>query len=122
MTNTIKPVAYYSDGSKLNLGEQISYNNLDRKKLSAFALVRDGKEILKLHLDSGQRLIWRKRTFLSPGKEKIDIHILGWQKTVNGENIQSIAYVLSDGRVEMAGAFREDHPIFGKIQFLKEEI
>ncbi len=119
--NTIKPVVYYNDGSKLKLGEQIAYDNIDRSRLSAFALVKDDKEILRLHLESGQRLIWRKRCFIAPSKKEIVVHLVGWQKTAGNENVQSIAYVFEDGHIEMAGAFRENHPLFGRVNLHKEE-
>ena len=123
--NTIKPVAYYGD-KRIELGEQadgssFGYADIDRKELSAFALEKDEKEIVKLHLDEGQRLIWRKRGYIFPGGGNCEIHLLGWQKTINGENVQSIAYVFEDGHIEMAGQFREDHPIFDKVELIDEE-
>jgi len=34
--------------------------------------------------------------------------LVGWQKTVKGENIQAINYVYSDGRMELGGDFKND--------------
>ena len=124
--NTIKPVAYYGDNKK-ELGKQadgssFGYTDIDREKLSAFALFRDDKKIIKLHLDEdGKRLIWRKREYKRPGKSTNTIHLLGWQKTVNGKNVQSIAYVFDDGHIELAGRFKENHPIFDKVELIDEE-
>jgi len=35
--------------------------------------------------------------------------------------VQSIAYVFEDGRIEMAGRFREDHPWFYSIVLTDKE-
>ena len=126
MDTTIKPVAYYGD-TKITLGKQadgtvLGYDQIDRKQLSAFSLVQGDKEILKLHLEEGQRLIWRKRQFMAAGEETKTIHLVGWQKTIKGENVQAIAYVFDDGHIELAGAFKENHPVFGKVNLHEGEI
>ncbi len=124
--NTIRPVVYYNDGTKIELGKQadgslFGYNNIDREKLSAFALVQDGKELLKLHIEEGQRLIWRKREYIAIGKDKKVIHLLGWRKSVGYKDVQAIAYVFDDGHIELAGAFRKDHPIFDEVKLTEQE-
>lgn len=39
-------------------------------------------------------------------------HLVGWRRNINGETIQSIAYVFENGQIEMAGRFDEKHPWF----------
>jgi hypothetical protein len=110
--------ATYKDGTLVPQftvdGEERSYiNHLDWDKIESFSLFDGEKPILTLHLEEGQRLIYRRRVELSPGIGNTGVcHLLGWQKNVNGENIQSIAYVFEDGRIELAGRFRKDHPWF----------
>ena len=110
--------ASYKDGNTIaqfdENGEERSYlNHLDWDKLESFSLLDGEKPILTLHLEEGQRLIYRRRVEMSPGSGTTGVcHLLGWQKTVNGENVQSIAYVFEDGRIELAGKFRKDHPWF----------
>ena len=125
-TTEIKPVAYYGKEKK-KLGEQadgstFGYEDIDRERLSAFALERGGEDIIVLHLDDkDKRLIWRKRVFKTIAGTKNIVHLLGWQKTVNGENVQSIAYIFEDGKIHFAGKFRKNHPILDEIKLTKEE-
>jgi len=124
--NTITPIVIYNDGEERRLGKQadgstLKYENIDRSRVSAFCLEKDGQVILKLYLEEGQRLIWRKREYQPVGGDIKTIHLLGWQKKVGGENLQAICYVFEDGHIEMAGRFRENHPVFDKIELLPSE-
>jgi len=98
-------------------GKELSYDNLkDRERISSFALwdFETRKPVLTLHLDPGQRLIYRRRCWQHPGDDKPYqvVYLVGWRRTIGGESVQSIAYVFEDGRVELAGRFRDDHPLF----------
>lgn len=114
--------ARYRDGQVINQfqpdGTEISYDNLPRRHdIRSFALWdRDTrKPVLTLHLDPGQRLIYRRRCWQRQGEEKPHrvVYLVGWRRTLAGESVQAIAYVFEeDGRVELAGRFREDHPVF----------
>jgi hypothetical protein len=118
----IRWAAKYRDGSIVNQfdadGKEASTDNLKfRDEIESFALwdFDTRKPILTLHLDPGQKLIYRRRCWQRPGEEKPHqvVYLVGWRRTVAGECIQSIAYVFEDtGRVELAGRFRENHPIF----------
>lgn len=124
--NTITPIAIYNDGTEQRLGKQADgsifrYEDISRGELSAFALEKDGEIIFKLHLEEGQRLIWRKREYRQVGGDTKVIHLLGWQKKVGGENLQAICYLFEDGHIEMAGRFRENHPVFDKVELLPSE-
>jgi len=117
----IRWTAQYNDGTVVNQfqdGKELSYDNLkDREQIASFALWnRDTlKPVLALHLDPGQKLIYRRRCWQRAGEEKPYqvVYLIGWRRTIAGECIQSIAYVFEEtGRVELAGRFRENHPIF----------
>ena len=116
--------AQYKDGTSLPQynadGTENRYADIDRSRLEAFSLVRaDGSIALHLVLDPGQRLIYRLRVEQStgPASSKIVVYMAGWQQTINGQNIQSIAYVREDGgTVLMAGRFRDDDPWLYSIQ------
>jgi len=105
-------VAKYRDGQFVTQhkgnGEMMSADNVDRKLVESFSLLNGEKIIFTLHLDPGQRLIYRRRVEQNVGGEQKVCHLVGWR----GDIAQSICYVFEDGQVEMAGAFREDHPWF----------
>lgn len=113
--------AKYDDGSIVNQfgedGQELSYDNLkDRERVVVFIIYDQdtGKSVLGLNLDPGQKLIYRRRNWARPGEDRPfrTVHLVGWRRTIAGECIQSIAYVFEDGRIELAGKFRENHPLF----------
>jgi hypothetical protein len=128
----IRWAAQYRDGSVVNQfgpdGKEVSTDNLiNRAEIEAFGLwdFETRKPILTLHLDPGQKLIYRRRCWQRVGEEKphLVVYLVGWRRTVAGECIQSIAYVFEEtGHVELAGRFREDHPIFDspKLRLFEE--
>jgi hypothetical protein len=120
-------VALYSDGSGLcqynGDGSENKYADIDRARLTNFALFTDDhRKVVEIHLEPGQRLIYRRRVEHPPGKPKIVVYMVGWQQTIAGQNVQSIAYVFPDGRIEIAGQFREDHRWFYAIEPVPCEI
>jgi hypothetical protein len=113
--------ARYDDGTIINQitdGKELSYDDLkDRERIVSFALWdhETHKPVLTLHLDLGQKLIYRRRCWQRAGEEKPYqvVYLVGWRRTIAGECIQSIAYVFEEtGRMELAGRFRENHPLF----------
>ena len=107
--------ATYKNGAVFDQGldDTLSVDRLDRKQLDRFELLDgSGDTIVTLHLDTGQRLIYRRRVTKTQGGPDSICHLVGWQRTVGGQNVQSIMYAFEDGRLEMAGQFREDHPWF----------
>jgi hypothetical protein len=119
--DTLRWEAHYSDGTVLVQnradGSENRYADIDRGRLDSFALVRpDGTTVLQLHLDASQRLIFRRRVEQQAGGAERIVYLVGWQQTVNGTNIQSIAYVTGDGETHLAGRWREDHPWFYSAQ------
>jgi len=117
--------ARYNDASLHQFngdGSENKYADIDRNRLLSFVLYGDdGKPVFELFLDPGQRLIYRRRVRKSPGLADIIIYLVGWQMTVGGENVQSIAYVSEDGQVALAGRWRDDHPWFYSIQAVPSE-
>ena len=131
--------ATYADGFKVPQynadGSENAYTDLRHELLTSFALyamLGDEKleKVFELHLDPGQRLIFRKRVWMystPDGGGQDFVYMIGWQQkqhhrgvySCNGyekncecPNVQAIAYVFSDGHVELAGKFREGHPVF----------
>lgn len=145
-------VAYYANGTHLrqydDAGVESKYADIDRTRLTSFALYDGGVEIkgvfagnhdgstinaanyhtatrkiLHLHLEPGQRLIYRRRVQQSVGAEAPNVcYMIGWQQTSQGENIQAICYVFEDGTIEVAGRFNESHPWFYSPQAVTGEI
>lgn len=98
--------AFYSDGTFLGEYKEDrtpnSYHNIDRTKLIAFELSKDGKPVYRLHIEPGQTLIYRRRVRTDPGGNIIGaFYMIGWQKKIHGENVQVISYVVDS----------DDHPI-----------
>ncbi len=117
--------AVYPEGCLNQYNEDGSvnkYTDIDRTMLKYFELYKEDKLILRVHLGDGKRLIYRRRVALGlDGKIKGVVYLLGWQKTVSGENIQSICYVFEDGHIEMAGAWDEKSPFSYAPNLIKEE-
>lgn len=119
-------VSRYNDGTSLPQynedGSENKYSDIDRQKLSSFELTkRVGELAFCLHLDPGQRLIFRRRVMKRSGYTDMVVYVVGWQMNVNGKNVQSIAYLTEKGEIHMAGAWKETHPWFYPIQNLPFE-
>ena len=101
--------AHYNDGTFLDQGSQVGdkkdYGAIDRIKLIAFEILDEKKRVYMVHLQPGQRLIYRMRVSRDFYNADIQftIWLVGWQQTINGKNIQSIAHIFPDGHVESAG-------------------
>ena len=117
--------AVYSEG-ELNQynqdGSVNKYTNIDRTILKFFELFDKDKLILRVHLGNDRRLIYRRRVSLSmEGTITEVVYLVGWQKTVGGENVQSISYIFEDGHIEMAGAWNEKSPFAYAPNLIREE-
>jgi len=93
-------------------GLQVSSDSIDRDQLERFILLNDNKPIVILHLDDGQKLIYRRRVELVEGQSEIACHIVGWRKKIGEEITQSILFVFEDGHIEAIGDFQENHRWF----------
>lgn len=118
--------AIYSDGKSLNqYNEDKSvnkYTDINRSILQFFELYKEEKLILRVHLEDGKRLIYRRRVSLHiSGTITQVVYLCGWQKKVEGKNVQSISYIFEDGHIEMAGAWNEKSPFAYAPNLIKEE-
>jgi hypothetical protein len=89
-------IAHYGDESLTQYnadGTENLYKDIDRTRLTAFSLVRDGNILVRIHLSPDKRLIYRRRVEVRPGHDDVRLSLAGWQKTINGENIQSVVCV-----------------------------
>ena len=91
-------IAIYKDGSVHEYSAQkFSIDKVDNDKLDKFQIKSEGSDIpyLQIHFDDPRkRLIYIRRTErISTLPEPLICHIVGWQMTVKGENIQNINYV-----------------------------
>tara|TARA_R110002167_G_scaffold64455_2_gene182249 strand:- start:2660 stop:3031 length:372 start_codon:yes stop_codon:yes gene_type:complete len=109
--------AIYSDGTILPQynedGSKNGYENIDRTRLKSFCIYGDDVLVFKLHLEPGQRLIYRRRNFINPNDptaEAIFFYMIGWQQKTGGINTQSINYVYPDGHIEQAGIWAGGEP------------
>jgi len=105
--------AVYKDGTVLlqttKEGKKNKYADIDRDKLKYFDLLDGNKLLFRLHLEPGRRLICRRRTIgdVFDASKKRVVWLIGWQWTVNGRNVQDIAWVYENGVVELTGRFKE---------------
>ena len=122
MEQPIQWLAYYSNGTTLAQydGEiENKYTDIDRERLVAFALMRDGAPMVMIHFDEpGKRLIYRRRVFLRPGFGPETFYLVGWQLRIQGENVQSICVMSESGAMDVIGSWRDDHPLFGGVEYL----
>lgn len=118
--------AYYNDDSSLTQynedGKENKYKDIERHKLTHFDLINEaGKKIHRTALHDGQRLIYRRRNFISLGntEERHLIYLVGWQMTIitpaGEKNITAINYIYEDGSVALDG-HRDD------LELLREEL
>lgn len=106
-------VAHYSDNTVLAQADGASYSQINRHKLVAFDLVSEGHLLVRVDLRpndvsegvEARRLIWRIRHLANTNGNGSQIHLIGWQRRVNGRNVQAINYVFEDGVVLLGGQF-----------------
>jgi hypothetical protein len=109
--------AHYNDKTSLvcsDLPGGKDYYKIDRTKLKSFELYdKDtGKTIFTMPLKPDQRLIYRRRVHqdFHTGEIQKVIYLVGWQKTVNGKNVQSIAHIYEDGKIELKDRWEGGEP------------
>ena len=110
--------AQMSNGSTLYQrgpdGEKNGYHQIDRTKLVAFDLWQGDRLLCRIDMrpdrlgDSPKHLIWRIRHLMNDRGRDDKIHLAGWQRKVNGENVQAILYVFEDGTVLLGGEWGGD--------------
>jgi hypothetical protein len=117
-------IAYYDEAPPTDQRTGATYADIDREALKAFGLY-DSDRVLVLvdfrpdhHSDTDigpKRLIWRMRHKQDSQGNHVTVHLVGWQRSVAGRNIQSICYVNEDGSIILAGQWMPDkelmHPV-----------
>ena len=108
-------VAHYDDGSTLSQKDSHTYADINRIALQAFDLMNGSDLVVRVDLRDDakedlepRRLIWRIRHTQSTNGDHQKYHLIGWQRKVNGQNVQAICYVFEDGKILLGGQFRED--------------
>lgn len=112
--------AIYPDGSFLDeydeQGGHHGFAEVDLEHISIFVLLptREGLPTHHVLIDaaSGQRPIFFRRRTLSvnPLTEAVEgsqtIHVLGWQRTIQGQNIASYSFIYEDGSVLLSDDYQ----------------
>ena len=121
--------ALYNDGSFLSeIDEGIihKYPEINREKLTKFMII-DEQNIPRVSLAilPGQKLIYRKRRQAHREGGVLvthaTIHVVGFHENRDGVNVQMLAFVFPDGRVELMDRFRSDNPDYIEIENLLDE-
>jgi len=102
----LKWKAHYNDGTILPQynedGTENGYHSIERNRLSHFVLYDENdKAVFSVRLNPDQRLIYRRRTAMRGSVAQGLVYLVGWQMTIKGKNIKSIAYIFDDGAVEL---------------------
>ncbi len=98
-------VAVYEDDSVFRQFEDNKENlfkDIDQSRLKTFKWVStiEGKPSHSLNIKPWQRLIAFRRVRMSPtGKVKRTLYALGWQSTINGENVKTISWIYPNGSI-----------------------
>jgi hypothetical protein len=122
--------AVYNDDTNLSQfnedGTENGYGAIERDKLTEFHVHRreDNQTVFAMEITEGQRLVYRKRNSISgnTGEMNWTIYLIGWQKTVNGENVQSLNWIFPDGAVVNTGRYQENHQLFYAPEYFDFEL
>ena len=121
-------VVQYNDGTQRAEKDGLGYRDIDRGRLSVFALCEEGtmRPLVVVHLSPERKLIYRKRCTVNERGERHHVYLVGWQELVGDgtflRNVQTLTVLFDDGHVEVTDGFKEGHPWFGNVKFLPEEI
>jgi hypothetical protein len=109
--------AHYKDGTSLICSELPGgkdYYKIDRTKLIGFELFdkETNKSVFRMPIEDGKRLIYRKRVHQNFHTNQIVkiVYLVGWQKTVNGKNVQSIVHIFEDGSMDLRDKWEGGEP------------
>lgn len=116
---------------QLEIEKSFSSSKVIGKEAISYKVVEEPRKhektklILRIHLGDDKKLIFRRRVSLnisSTSRKNTEIiYLVGWQKNVNGKNVQSICYIFEDGHIEIAGQWKEDSEWFYAPNLIKEE-
>jgi len=99
------------------------YTDLDRSDLEAIEVYLEDKLIFTQEINGNKRLIMRYRVqqdLNNPAKSTY-VFMIGWQKTVDGKNIQEITYVYPDGKIETSGKWDNSKAMYSEPVLRPEE-
>ncbi len=111
-----------------------AFKEIDIKRVVSMELVNEQKiPIFKVALGNNKRIIFARRKMKTTGRRIVEreskdpktgetkkvkipvpvntlqiIIVIGWQKTVKGENVQAINYIYPDGRIELGSDWGKD--------------
>lgn len=108
-------ISHYSDGTTLHQFEgdkENRYEDIDRSRLSSFAVMEGEKAIVTCHIPSDGRLIYRQRVEKVAGQPEFRVWLVGCQTTKSGVNSQYVLAIFPDGSIEAVDGFREGTPWF----------
>jgi len=124
-------IVNYNNGDSVTLSDHMSWDNVNHEDVSGMTVKIKNSQLFSLHLELGQKLIYRRRgvatTGVPPEKEKNPvIYLVGWRQKINGKDVQSITYICHwEGRgfqIHQAGKFDEKHPWFYAPALHKHEV
>ena len=119
--------ATYEDGTEVCQfqpdGLEVSTDSVSRNHVRSMVLSKGGVPVVTLDIEPGQKLVYRRRTEMIPGKNVTEIcHILGWRQRQEDQIVSRVLfYFESDDRIEEIDGFREDHPWYYAPNFRKFE-
>lgn len=112
-----KIFANYSDGTYDDM-DTTDFALVKKDILKSFFVSKDEKPYFELFFEKGQRPIYRRRTIMNQGGGELKIIIIGWQKRIGNENIQSLNYIFPEVMITK-GRFEEG--VFAEPQWHKYE-
>lgn len=121
----------YKNGDMVTLNDKTSWDHVDHDNIKAMRVSIKKSQLFTLHLEEGQKLIYRRRGLATTGvpEEKSPhpiIYIIGWRQKIGGQDVQSITYICDwVGRgfqIHQAGKFDEKHPWFYAPALHKHEV
>lgn len=110
--------AFYSNGTELPLicpkcKFKHIYDDIDRKNLAAFGILKDNELIYRVFLEPNQNLIYRRRPKgnFQTGTILSELILVGTREKVKGVDVQNIAYIdVSTGIIQCAGKWVGGEP------------
>lgn len=128
--------AIYKDGSEIwqhdpETGETVNtYADINRERLEVFGLYNGDRPLVMVDFSDDRngdesigpkRLIYRKRHLKNSKGGSVSVYLVGWQRKVNGRNVQSICFVSGDGTIILGGQWQDNRPLRGTIKALPWE-
>lgn len=125
----LKWMAVYEDNTVLpqlkDDGTENKYTDIDRERLTEFIIYNDEDDakrkilVLSIDRDEGERLIYRRRNSMdaTTGDTTWSVLLVGWQKLVNGKNVQNLNWIFPDGTIVNTGRFHNESRVLYETDF-----